>query len=470
MSVAARDALRAATLLILRTEVHPAAHELRSAGISFETFDHLYQSADSFDALYDEICDRVLQCAREGDVSYAVPGHPLVAEESVRRLLIRAREAGVAIRIAGSSSFIEPVLVALQLTLDDGLTLLDALSLDHIPPRTETGLLLYQVCDAQAAANVKLALLEYYPPEFEVQVVRSAGDAERQQVEIVPLHRLDRTHVDHLTSVYVPPLPAEMRQKSFSDLVTVMARLRGEGGCPWDREQDHMTLRRYMIEECYEAIEAIDAGDMEALEEELGDVLLQVVFHAQLEAETGAFTIDDVIQRIVEKLIRRHPHVFGDLNVEDSAEVLRNWEKIKKSEKGDDWRQSVLDGVPAQLPALMRALEISKRAVKFGFEWERMEDVLAKLEEEVCELKDALSRNDSNATADEIGDLLFTIVNVARWRKIDPEDALRNMLKRFTRRFHYIEEASRTKGHPLEEMSLAEMDALWDEAKAQPQE
>jgi tetrapyrrole methylase family protein/MazG family protein len=244
-----------------------------------------------------------------------------------------------------------------------------------------------------------------------------------------------------------------------------MARLRGEGGCPWDREQDHHTLKKYMVEECYEAIEAIDNDDLDALCEELGDVLLQVVFHAQLEAEVGVFTVDDVIARIVDKLIRRHPHVFGDLSVEDSDEVLRNWEQIKKSEKGEGWRKSALDGVPVGLPALMRAMEISKRAVKVGFEWEKMEDVLAKMEEEVHELREALSVGNKPEIESEIGDLLFTVVNVARWQKVDPEEALRRMVNRFSDRFRYIEEAAAAEGRSIQDLTLAQMDAHWDEAK-----
>ena len=200
----------------------------------------------------------------------------------------------------------------------------------------------------------------------------------------------------------MPPLPREKRRKGFADLVWVMSRLRGEGGCPWDREQNHFTLKRYMVEECYEAIEAIDNEDMDSLCEELGDVLLQVVFHAQLESEVGTFAIDDVTEVIVDKPIRRHPHVFGDLAVADADEVLRNWEQIKKAEKGEGWRESALDGVPAGLPALMRATEISKKAVKVGFEWERFEDVVAKMEEETRELEAAIAGGNSDEIASEL--------------------------------------------------------------------
>ncbi len=465
LSVAAREALRAAPLLFVRTARHPAVGDLAAAGISFESLDDLYETGDSFDSVYDAIADRVIAAARLGDVAFAVPGHPLMAEESVRRLLSRARESGVATRIVGSASFVEATLEALKLSLGDGLVLLDALTLDSYRPHVEIGLLLYQIYDRDVASSAKLALMRDYPDDWEVRVVRHAGVSGEERAETVPLHRLDRAAEDHLTSVYVPPLPPEKRKKTFADLVWIMSRLRGEGGCPWDREQDHFTLKRYMIEECYEAIEAIDSEEMDALCEELGDVLLQVVFHAQLEAETGTFDIDDVTQVIVDKLIRRHPHVFGDTNVADSDEVLRNWEQIKRTEKGEGWRESVLDGVPAGLPALMRAMEISKRAVKVGFEWKRFEDVVAKMEEETRELETAIAGGDKEEIASELGDLLFTLVNIARWQKVDPEESLRQMLGRFTSRFQYIERSAREQNRKLEEMTLAEMDALWDEAK-----
>jgi len=470
LSVAARDALRAAPLLFVRTARHPAVANLDAAGIPYESLDYLYESGESFDAVYDSITERILESARGNnevsDVALAVPGHPLVGEESVRRILLRAREEGIPVRIVGSACFLEPTLAALRLPLGDGLVLLDALELDRYAPRVDLGLLLYQVYDRETASAAKLALMSHYPDDWEVTVVRHAGVPNEESVDILPLHRLDRTAADHLTSVYVPPLPREKRKKGFDDLVHVMARLRGEGGCPWDREQDHFTLRKYMIEECYEALEAIDEGDMDGLCEELGDVLLQVVFHAQLEAEVGTFDIDDVTEVIVDKLIRRHPHVFGDLAVADSAEVLRNWEQIKKSEKGEGWRESVLDGVPAGLPALMRAMEISRKAVKVGFEWERFEDVVAKMEEETRELEAAIASGDREEIASELGDLLFTLVNIARWQKVDPEESLRQMLRRFTDRFQYIERRAREQCRALTDMSLAELDALWNEAKA----
>ena len=465
MSLAARDTLRAAKSLFIRTSVHPAVDDLIVDGVSFESFDSVYETADSFDVVYQTIVDTLLKALFHTDVTYAVPGHPLVAEETVRRLIAECRDRGIPFKIVSSASFIEPALSALQLSLDRGIVFADALSMDTFELKPDLDLILYQVFDQQAASNTKLALMAEYPHDWQVTVVCAAGVPGVENVSVVPLHKLDRAKVDHLTVVYVPLLPKDQRKCRFDDLVWVMARLRGEGGCPWDREQDHHTLKRYFIEETYEAIEAIDNGDMDSLCEELGDVLLQVVFHAQLESEIGVFDIRDVIKSIVDKLIRRHPHVFGTLDVADSDEVLRNWEAIKKTEKGDGWRESVLDGVPVGLPALMRAMEISKRAVKVGFEWENLDDVFTKLEEELAELKEAVRAGNDSEISSEIGDLLFTVVNIARWKKVDPEDSLREMVNRFTRRFQYVEAGAKSSGRDIKSLSLSEMDALWDEAK-----
>lgn len=253
--------------------------------------------------------------------------------------------------------------------------------------------------------------------------------------------------------------------KKFEELVDIMTRLRSPEGCPWDREQTHESIKENLIEETYEAVDAIDSGDMDELRGELGDVLMQVVFHSEMAKEKGTFNIDDVIDGITSKLIRRHPHVFGDTEVSCADEVLTRWEEIKRGEKGYESRTSVLDGVPNTLPALSRAMEISKRAAKTGFEWPNLEAVVDKLDEEVHELKAELKSGDTTRISEEIGDLLFTVVNVARWTKVDPEDALRTMTKRFASRFKQIEEAARESGKPIEEMSIEEMDAVWERAK-----
>jgi len=461
---------------------------LREWGLVFETFDTLYETASDFQALYADIAAQVLAsaCEESRNIFYAVPGHPLVAEETVRLIRERAAAEGIPTRLVTSGSFIEASLAAagISLGVGAGIAVRDALTLHEYDavdrdgtmvggrPDVTQGLLLFHIHDRPSASQAKLALMRDYPDDWEVAVIRAAGVTGQESVLRVPLYRLDRETVDHLTSVYIPPLPPALRRPGFPELVGLMARLRAPDGCPWDREQNHRTLRRFFIEETYEAVEAIDTDDPDLLCEELGDVLLQVVFHAQLAAESGVFTVDDVAAQIVQKLVRRHPHVFGDVDAADSAEVLRNWERIKKLEKAGQEnrrRDSLLDGIPGGLPALMQAMEVSRRVVKVGFEWGSFADVLLKLDEEVAELKAELAADTQDHTriVAEMGDLFFTLVQVARWQKVDPEEALRQMLARFSTRFRHIERRAAEQQRVLTEMTLAEMDLLWDEAKAQ---
>jgi len=251
----------------------------------------------------------------------------------------------------------------------------------------------------------------------------------------------------------------------FKKLTETVARLRSPEGCPWDKQQTHESLKRYVIEETYEVVEAIDRGDPTKLKEELGDLLLQVLLHAQIASESGEFDIADVCRILREKLVRRHPHVFADRQVAGVDEVLTNWEQIKRAEPGYEDRESVLDGVPESLPALMRAAKISKKAARIGFDWPDIHSIFDKLAEETCELREAVDSGDKETIKAEIGDLLFTVVNISRFAGIDPEEALRDMLGRFSQRFRKIEEIARETGRNLADMTLEEMDRVWNEAK-----
>jgi len=247
---------------------------------------------------------------------------------------------------------------------------------------------------------------------------------------------------------------------SFNTLVKIIARLRARDGCPWDKEQTHQSLRGNLISESYEVIEALDKSEAAALCEELGDLLLQIVLHAQIAKDDNEFEIGNVIQSINEKLIRRHPHIFGDVKVNNSTDVMHNWESIKKQEKPE--RKSILDGVPKAMPALAYALEISRRAVRVGFEWQDLKGVLDKVQEEIGEIKGA--GNQAEKT-DEIGDLLFTLVNYARWENVDAEAALREANQKFYRRFAKVEELAEQRNQDLQKLSPKEWDDLWEEAK-----
>jgi tetrapyrrole methylase family protein/MazG family protein len=253
--------------------------------------------------------------------------------------------------------------------------------------------------------------------------------------------------------------------KRFNNLLKIMSKLRGKKGCPWDKEQTRESLKPFIIEEAYEVIEAIDEKSPEKLKEELGDLLLQVVFHAQLAKEKKEFDMEDILTTLEEKLIRRHPHVFGDVSYEDAKEVLIQWEKIKKEEKANIERESMLDSVPKELPALLRAHRLQDKASRVGFDWKHIDDVFAKVEEEIREFKGAVKDKKADEIEDELGDIFFALVNVARFLEINPEDALRKTISKFISRFRYIEEKAKEAGRELSDMTLEEMDKFWEEAK-----
>ncbi len=254
-------------------------------------------------------------------------------------------------------------------------------------------------------------------------------------------------------------------QYDFNDLLDIMARLRAENGCPWDREQTHESLRIYMIEETYEVMEALDAGDRDKFCNELGDLLLQIVFHAQIARENGEFDINDVTTEICRKLISRHPHIFGDVRADTPDQVVENWEAIKKREKQLKSQTGVLKDVPSNLPALMRSYKVQQKAAQVGFDWDDIEDVFNKVDEEIRELRDVYKSKNVERITDELGDTMFALVNLSRFLKVQPELALTGTVNKFIRRFEYIEQQSTKAGKKLEEMTLAEMDELWNEAK-----
>ena len=437
LTVEARDVLADATEVWLRTARHPTVAGL-PAGPRYESFDEVYESGGSFEDVYDRIVARVLKrAARPEGVVYAVPGHPLFGEATVRALLQRTAEAGIQVHVVPGVSFLDTAAAALGIDpLADGVLLLDALAFaPHrrlLVPQRPT--VIAQVYDRRAASQVKLALLESYPPEHLLSVVRASGTDE-ERVIASTIEELDRADVfDHLALVYVPPLALLDDVRSFEGVRAVVAQLRApEGGCPWDLEQTHETLRRYLLEEAYEALDALDEGEPGRLAEELGDLLMQIVLHAQIAEDDGEFVIEDVFASIAAKLIRRHPHVFGDLEVEGAQEVLRNWETIKKRERGDE---PLLDHVPRAMPALLQAQSVQNRATGVGL----APDVPS------ADAAASLLRDLTHGASDNerVGDLLMTIVSLAREAGIDAEDALRAAIGRY--RIHVEQEEKRRSG------------------------
>ena len=458
--------------IFLRTEIHPVVPWLVEKGVSFQTFDSYYEEAADFSQVYLRIADVLLQKASSGPLVYAVPGHPLVAEASVELLLSKAAEAGLTVHVVPSVSFLDVLLVALNIDPANGLHILDGLQLNIQRPTPDVGNIVTQVHSRMIASDVKLSLSEYYPEEHLIKVVKAAGVPGEERIEELPLYELDRLDwIDHLTSVYLPPCrdKAVWSEKTclypLDPITSVMAALRAPNGCPWDKEQNHHSLGAYMLEEAYEVLEAVSEGDMNKLCEELGDLLLQIVFHAQIAGENKGFDMNDIVAVITEKMIRRHPHVFSTIQVKDSAEVLVNWEKIKKEERKAEKPKSNLDGIPKGLPALVRAAKVQSKAALVGFDWPDYRGALLKVDEELIELKEAVSTGDTVLMQGELGDLIFAAVNVARFLKIDSETALIGTIEKFCRRFKYIEDLIISSGKKWDEFSLQELDYWWDEAK-----
>ena len=454
--------------ILARTSHHPCVEELSSRGVRLRFLDHFYEGAGSLEEAYRLMAEEIRHEAEEKGVAYyAVPGHPLVAERSVQLLLSMD---GLEVRLHPAVSFLDAVLCSLGVEPLEGLLLLDGERLaageyPFLDPRL--GSVIAQVDSRLKASDVKLSLLEVYPPEHELLVV-SVASTEGERVERVSLEELDRAErFDHLTSIYVPPLP-EAEIRDFRRLMEVVARLRGPGGCPWDRRQTHETLARHMVEEAHEAVDAIRHRDWDHLCEELGDLLLQVALHAQLGQEEGAFDMGDVLRLIIEKLVRRHPHVFGEAELHTTEEVVARWEQIKAEEREgraeEGGAPSLLDGVAEGLPSLVYAFKLQSRAARVGFDWQAREEVLPKLQEELREIEEVLRRDEGDLEG-ELGDMLFTLVNVCRHYRVDPEVALRRASRKFASRFQEMERKCREEERDMNAMSLEELDHLWEESK-----
>jgi tetrapyrrole methylase family protein/MazG family protein len=457
------DLLKERGEVYLRTRNHPALAGLPPE-TRVESFDSLYERLDDFEAVYSTIVEQLMELAqRPSGVVYAVPGDPSVGEATVPALRVAAAAAGLPFDLVPGVSFLEPCLAALGLDALDGLQVADALDVaarHHPPLSPDRPGLIGQVYSSQVAADLKLTLMNCYPDDHPVVLLHDAGTGEAH-LEHLALHEIDRSRsIGVRTSLFVPARAGQGSLESFQETI---ARLRAPDGCPWDREQTHQSLAPHLMEEAYEALHALDADDMPALREELGDLLLQIVIQVQIASEEGDFLMADVIAGINAKLLRRHPHVFGDVRVSGVEQVLQNWEALKHEERKENGAgKGLLDGVPLTLPALAQAAEVQQRVARVGFDWPGLEGVQAKVAEELNELLETETEERRGA---EMGDVLFAVVNYARWLGIDPESARRQAAQRFRHRFGEIESAARRSGRPLERLSPAEMDRLWEAAK-----
>lgn len=451
----------------LRTVHHPSASLVLDAEGSASSFDDLYETEATFDEVYQRIAELLIAAARhEGEILYAVPGSPLVLERSVRILTERAATDGVTLRTLPAVSFLDAAWTALGIDpVDAGVRLVDGHRFATEAAGERGPLLIAHTHANWVLSDVKLAA-ESEPGDTEVVLLHHLG-LHDERIVTTTWAEIDRTlEADHLTSLYVPRLAAPVA----GELVRChqLARTLREQ-CPWDREQTHQSLVRYLIEETYEVVDALEALDPndpstdDALIEELGDLLYQVEFHSTIAEQEGRFTIADVARTVHDKLVSRHPHVFGDVTAETAEAVTRNWDAIKRAEKPE--RVNVFDGVVRSGPALLYAQQLQKKAAKVGFDWPDTNGPLDKIAEETAELREAITGGDPDTIGLELGDLLFSVVNVARHLSLDAESALRAAAGKFRTRFEQVEDLAKRRGVDMETAGLATLDALWDEVK-----
>jgi len=455
------ELLSTTEMLYLRTARHPAVDDLPEK-MQRVSFDHVYDAAEQFEDVYRHIVTELIGLGQESDIVYAVPGHPFVGEATVTALVAEAQKVGVAIVVEPGISFVEVVLTAVHVDALDGLQIFDAIELAarHIPPlQPDVPLVLGQVYSRLLAGEIKMTLMSLYPDEHQVFLVHGAGNAD-EVVEAVPLYAMDHSdQINHLTSLYVPPLAYA---SSLTALAETVAILRSPGGCPWDQEQTPQSMRSGFLEEASEVLAALDEDNPAGLQEELGDMFYHLVMQVQMAMEAEDFRLSDVFAGIDAKLKYRHPHVWGDWNVADSKEVVLNWEILKEKEKAGNGPVSLLDNIPAAMPALARAQKMQQRVKKVGFDWPDISGVYHKLAEEIGELQAAATPAEQMA---ELGDLLFAAVNVARWLEVDAESALREANLRFSRRFRRVEQLAEERGLDLSAMDLDGLEAIWQEVK-----
>ena len=463
---ASKEAILKADRLYFQTLRNPCvnwAAALRPDGISM---DDLYEKTEDFHQLHQAIAERLLEEPGR-DVVFAVPGRGIEGTELIKYIVEEADRRGIGVRRIPGVGYAQSALSNCP-SLTGECEVCAAASLADRRIDVTLPLAVEEFDAKLLAGEVKLRLTEYYPDDWPVYLASMDEDGEYAHKQIA-LYELDRLEGISVTTVLIVPPVARFEQLSrhgLEQLEELVARLRAPGGCPWDAKQTHQSLQDALIEETYEVIDAIKREDDDALAEELGDLLLQIVFHATIGQERQRFTMRDVCTGIVNKLIFRHPHVFKDTSVRDANEVLVNWEKLKKTEKSFRTQAEVLRAVPKNFPALLRSYKVQKKAADVGFDWDNPNDALKKVVEEVQEVQDAL-KSDSGID-EELGDLLFAVVNVVRLSGRKPEPILNEATDKFIGRFEQMENLAAHQNLNLEQMTLEEMDRLWNMAKISP--
>lgn len=450
--------------IYLRTIKHPIVSDIKNMGIKYSGLDYFYEQEENFNDVYKNIAEFIIQEATNKDIIYVVPGHPMVAEKSVELIINLAKQKNIEYEIIESMSFLDAMYRLSDFDPVDGFTLIDALSIEESNIDIYNHYIITQVYDRFIASNLKIFLMEYYNDNKMIKIIKNAGIKDMQRVIDIKLYELDRVdEFDHLTSIYIEA-QKEKTYENINDFIEIMKRLRGKDGCPWDQKQTHQSLKTHLLEEAYELYDAIENEDIDEMIEELGDLLLHVVFHSLIASQDGYFNIKDVVKSISQKLIRRHPHVFLDEKFSEE-EYDKRWEEIKRKEKKEETITQGIRRIPNAFPGLMKARKIQEKAKIVGFDWNDIADVYKKVEEEYKEVVDAHTKGDIQYIEEEVGDLLFAVVNLARFLKVDPEEAINKTSKKFIDRFEFVEQQALKSNKELKDCTLKEMDEFWEEAK-----
>ena len=447
------ERLKTVSRVIVPTGEVAAVGVLEREGIDASTLADVGLSAS---APLDQVIESLVELSQKGDVAYASSGYPFLRERLIASLLLRT---GREVEVYPSPSLLQLILMAFDIDLTADLDIVDIANLKPGIEQRNSHLIVTGIRNPVLIRKAAERLADVYPADHGVVLASPIAD-DAFSLALHSVVDLPEVEIIGEAALYVSPSKIAS-PAGFDEFVRLISVLRGPDGCPWDRAQDHASLRRHMLEEAYEAVAAIEAGSDEDIADELGDVLLQVVLHAQIASEEDRFDVDDIVARISAKIRRRHPHVFGDAVAKTPDEVHERWDSIKRSEKDQD---GLLDGIPRALPALIRAQKISRRAVGVGFEWDTLDDVWEKFHEEVDELK--ATEPGSEEAAEEIGDILFTLVNVARKQGIDAEEALRGTCEKFISRWEHMEKKAASRGLEMEDMDIKRLEELWQYAKA----
>ncbi len=461
LTIRAQEALSERIPAFARTDRHPIVNELRK-NIDIDSFDDYFEKYETFDEVYENIVNTLIEKSKQyGKINYCTAGSPYYGDIVTKKLISEYKDQINTIIIDGMS-FLDKCLKLSGYADYNNIKILDCLETDEFSFDVNSFNIITQVYDLETASQLKVKLMEIYPEDANSLII----DVLEENVKKIPLFMLDQEK-NYGFSTYFCILPIEIsknRVYNVDNLLRIVKLLRGPDGCPWDKKQTHHSIRQHVIEEAYEVVDAIDNDDVDNLVEELGDLLLQVVFHAELGSEEGYFNFSDVVTDVCKKMYFRHPHVFGDVKADDAEEALTSWENSKLKEKNLTTYTDNLKNVPKALSTLSRSYKIQKRAAEVGFDWSDAWGAVLKIKEELLEFIEEYNNHNIENMEEEFGDLLFALVNFARFEKINPDIALNKTINKFIDRFEYIEKNS-TKD--LKQMTLEEMDELWEESKFQ---